>query len=72
MPVAEDLRHGHKTLPVFYGAEDAAFYESLSKIETMPTHEEVAPLLAFLQTSGALERTQRTVDLYIRRAINRL
>lgn len=71
-PVAEDLRHGHKTLPVFYGAEDAVFYERLSKIESMPTHEEVAPLLSFLQTSGALERTQQTVDHYIHRAIKRL
>ena len=70
--LAEDLRHGHKTLPVFYASEDQDFFRELQKIRSMPSHEEVAPLLDRLQQSDALERTQQTVDLYIRRAILRL
>ncbi len=71
-PVAEDLRHGHKTLPVFYAAENPSFFQELQKIQSMPTHQEVAPVLELLHQTDALERTQRTVDLYIQRAIHRL
>jgi len=71
-PVAEDLRHGHKTLPVFYASEDRAFFGRLLTIRSMPTHDEIAPLLDLLHGTDALARTQRTVDKYIRRAVGRL
>jgi len=59
-------------LPVFYAAENPSFFQELQKIQSMPTHQEVAPVLELLHQTDALERTQRTVDLYIQRAIHRL
>lgn len=71
-PVGEDLKHGHKTLPLFYSAEDPVFYDRLRQVTHTSDHELTHMLVREVQRNGSLERSQRTVDRYVNRAIQRL
>lgn len=71
-PVGEDLKHGHKTLPLLYSAEDTSFYERLQRVSNTTGHEYTTSLVREVQRNGTLERSQRTIDRYVKRAIGRL
>ncbi|STO08387.1 polyprenyl synthetase family protein [Exiguobacterium aurantiacum] len=71
-PVGEDLKHGHKTLPLFYSAEDPLFYDRLKQVTQTSGYELTQALVREVQRNGTLERSQRTIDRYVRRAIERL
>lgn len=71
-PVGEDLKHGHKTLPLFYSSEDPAFYDRLQQVTSVSNDEMTRTLVREVQRNGTLERSQRTIDRYVSRAIQRL
>ncbi|OGX77870.1 polyprenyl synthetase [Exiguobacterium sp. SH0S1] len=71
-PVGEDLKHGHKTLPLFYSSEDPVFYERLQQVTNASNDEMTRTLVREVQRNGTLERSQRTIDRYVSRAIQRL
>lgn len=71
-PVGEDLKHGHKTLPLFYSSEDAGFYGRLQQVTNASNEEMTRTLVREVQRNGSLERSQRTIDRYVDRAIQRL
>ncbi|WP_214793985.1 MULTISPECIES: polyprenyl synthetase family protein [unclassified Exiguobacterium] len=71
-PVGEDLRHGHKTLPLFYSSEDPTFYERLRQVNASTDTDMTKSLVREVQRNGTLERSQRTIDRYVERAIHRL
>ncbi|MFN3634092.1 MAG: polyprenyl synthetase, partial [Exiguobacterium profundum] len=63
---------GHKTLPLFYSAEDPLFYDRLKQVTQTSSYELTQTLVREVQRNGTLERSQRTIDRYVRRAIERL
>lgn len=71
-PVGEDLKHGHKTLPLLYSSEDPDFYERLRQVKASTDAEVTKSLVREVQRNGTLERSQRTIDRYVNRAIRRL
>lgn len=71
-PVGEDLKHGHKTLPLFYSSEDLAFYNRLQQVTNVSNEEMTRMLVREVQRNGSLDRSQRTIDRYVDRAIQRL
>ncbi|WP_251132840.1 polyprenyl synthetase family protein [Exiguobacterium sp. s7] len=71
-PVGEDLKHGHKTLPLFYSAENPEFFDRLQQVSHSSDYALTHTLVREVQRNGALERSQRTIDRYVNRAIRRL
>lgn len=71
-PVGEDLKHGHKTLPLFYSAEDPEFFDRLQQVNQSSDYATTHTLVREVQRNGTLERSQRTIDRYVNRAIQRL
>ncbi|TCI23131.1 polyprenyl synthetase [Exiguobacterium sp. SL-10] len=71
-PVGEDLKHGHKTLPLFYSAENPDFFDRLQQVSHSSDSSLTHTLVREVQRNGTLERSQRTIDRYVNRAIRRL
>ncbi|KGI85215.1 MULTISPECIES: polyprenyl synthetase family protein [unclassified Exiguobacterium] len=71
-PVGEDLKHGHKTLPLFYSAENPEFFDRLQQVSHSSDYALTHTLVREVQRNGTLERSQRTIDRYVNRAIRRL
>ncbi|WP_214710624.1 MULTISPECIES: polyprenyl synthetase family protein [unclassified Exiguobacterium] len=71
-PVGEDLKHGHKTLPLFYSAENPEFFDRLQQVSHSSDYALTHTLVREVQRNGTLERSQRTIDRYVSRAIRRL
>lgn len=71
-PVGEDLKHGHKTLPLFYSAENPEFFDRLQQVSHSSDYALTHTLVREVQRNGTLERSQRTIDHYVNRAIRRL
>ncbi|MFN3367184.1 MAG: polyprenyl synthetase family protein [Exiguobacterium mexicanum] len=71
-PVGEDLKHGHKTLPLFYSAENPDFFDRLQQVSHSSDYALTHTLVREVQRNGTLERSQRTIDRYVNRAIRRL
>ena len=71
-PVGEDLKHGHKTLPLLYSSENPQFFERLRQIDATSQTETTMALVREVQRNGSLERSQQTIDRYVTRAIQRL
>lgn len=67
-PAGSDLRHGQVTLPVIYALEDPVLAAKIREIGPTSPPEKVDEVLASIEASGALQRSEALSERYLQEA----